>query len=509
MKLHKSYITVLGLVALLGFTACGGGGGGSSDSTVDFKDISYHVPVGVKVLTPNASSEKSKLFLAGENGEVSGFFITEDSQVNKKSKLEEKQFLEKILYSNIDGGSLGRLSLISAQKITSPYEHTVSHYKMSTYTPMKPLALSEKLLYQITGDSNIEPLNSSDGTEASEFRVIYTKGIKEGVSFQLVSITPALKYEHYESMCNTITNGARVTSKDAIEKNESQTFKAKAGNKKADFLFVIDDSGSMADDQDALSKSASDFTAEMRQSGLNYRSAIITTSSQYSTRYTLGAYHILNSVGIIENNEELLKKRLVAGIYGSNTETGIYNAEKALRSIAHGDSEDGEVTKLGMPLSDATLSVIIISDEDSQYRKRAGYQFDIQNNLFLDRKIRVYSIISSNRFDPYDNNQYDDLANKTGGSIADIRNTNSSGELDYSDIMKQIAKDAGGVASTFILDYSAISIIEVAIDGKVIAEDAKNGYTYNASSKSIVLHGTALPKSDFSISIYYKTCIEK
>jgi hypothetical protein len=26
MKLHKSYITVLGLVALLGFTACGGGG---------------------------------------------------------------------------------------------------------------------------------------------------------------------------------------------------------------------------------------------------------------------------------------------------------------------------------------------------------------------------------------------------------------------------------------------------------------------------------------------------
>ncbi len=504
MKRQKKGIKFMSLVAVIILTACGGGGGGGSSSTIDFKDVSYHVPDEMKVLNPNALSDKSKLFLSDKGGNVAGFFIVDDSS-KKKSKLEKKQYLEAILYSNINGGSLGRLTVLSSQKINSPYEYTVSHYKMSTYIPMKPLELSEKLLYQTSGQSDIELLNNKDGTEASEFRVIYTKGIRKGVEFQLVAVVPESKYEHYETLCTSLTNGARVTPSGTIVKNESQEFTAKAGNKKADFLFVVDDSGSMADDQDALSKAASDFTAEMHQSGLNYRSAIITTSTYEDS------YRIMLDVGIIENNEELLKEKLVAGSNGSNTETGIYNAEGALLSKAHGDYMDGVLTLLGMPQKDSTMSVIIVSDEDSQYSSRAGKYFDVKNNLFVDRKIRVYSIIapsagasSSTSFDPYDYSQYDDLAYETGGTIADIRNTNSFGELDYSVIMKQIAKDAGGASSTFVLDYPAISVVDVVIDKKVIKNDAKNGYTYNQSSHSIVLHGTALPKSDFSINIYYK-----
>lgn len=503
MNVKKMYKKVfLVAVSLFALTACGGsGGGGSSSTTIDFKDISYHVPEGVKVLNPNALSDKSKLFLAGENGDVSGFFITDGSSSNK-SKLEKKQYFETILYSNINGGSIGSLTVLSSQKISLPYEYTVSHYKMVTYAPMKPLVLSEKLLYQITSQSNIELLNSEDGTEASEFRVIYTKGIRKGVEFQLVAVVPESKYEHYETMCTSLTNGARVTLSGTDVTIESQKFTAKAGNRKADFLFVVDDSGSMADDQDALSKSASDFTAEMRQSGLSYRSAIITTSTYEDS------YRIMIDVGIIENNEELLKEKLVAGAYGSDRETGIYNAEQALLSKANGDYMDGVLTLLEMPQKDSTMSVIIISDEPSQYSYRAGKNFDVVNNLFVKRNIRVYSIIkpygSNGSFDPNNYSQYDDLSSATGGTIADIRSTNSLGDLDYNIIMKQIAKDAGGAASTFVLDYPALSVVEVTINGKVIKKDAKNGYTYNLSSYSIVLHGSALPTSDFDIRIYYK-----
>ena len=75
MKMKKSYGLVFGLVAVFVLTACGGGGGGGGSSpTVDYKDISYYVPEGVQVLKPNAVSEKANLFLAGEHGEVSGFF---------------------------------------------------------------------------------------------------------------------------------------------------------------------------------------------------------------------------------------------------------------------------------------------------------------------------------------------------------------------------------------------------------------------------------------------------
>jgi len=511
MNLRKNYVVALGTAVALMLTACGeDGGGGGRPSTVDFKDISYHIPDGVEVDDSKAGSE-SKLLTTSDDESVAGFFKTEDTQVNQKSSLKNGKAYGEKLYSKINNSSFdfGTLSLLSSQKITSPHIYTVSHYKVVTYTAMKPLELSEKILYKLSGKTDIESLNSSESSEASkEFRLIYVEGVYKGVEFQVASVVAESKYEENEHICTSMTNGARVTAKDATVTDNSQDFTAKAGNKKADFLFVVDDSGSMSNDQDALSKSASDFTTEMGRSGLTYRSAIITTSYQPSgSYYHWDVNHILDEVGIIEDNEELLKEKLVAGTNGSNTETGIYNAEQALLSTDEGDSKDGEVTQLGMPLNDATLSVIIISDEPSQYRYRAGKTFDVLDNLFIKRNIRVYSIIepygSNGSFDPNNYSQYDDLAYETGGTIADIGNTNSDGELDYSEIMKQIAKDAGGAASTFVLEHPAISVNEVIISGRAVKNSATNGYTYNQSSNSIVLHGNALPESDFTIKVNY------
>jgi len=509
MNLRKNYVVALGTAVALLLTACGEDGGGAP-STVDYKDISYHIPNGVNVADSKAGSE-SKLLTTAGNESVAGFFKTEDTQVNQKSSLSNGKAYGEKLYSKINNSSFsfGTLSLLSSQKITSPHIYTVSHYKVVTHTAMKPLELSEKILYTLSGKREIESLSSSDSEEASkEFRLIYVDGVYKGVEFHVASVVAESKYDANEHICTSITNGARVTAKGAAVSNNSQDFTAKAGNNKADFLFVVDDSGSMSNDQDALSKSASNFTTEMGRSGLTYRSAIITTSYQPAgSYYNWDVNHILRDTGIIENNDELLKEKLVAGTNGSNTETGIYNAEQALLSTDEGDSKDGEVTKLGMPLNDATLSVIIISDEPSQYRYRAGKVFDVSDNLFLDRNIRVYSIIKPNgsdgSFDPRNSSQYDDLAYETGGTIADIGNTNSDGELDYSKIMKQIAKDAGGAASTFVLEHPAISVNVVSINGSSVQNSATNGYTYNQSSNSIVLHGNALPQSDFTIKVNY------
>jgi len=506
MNIKKSYIKLISLIiTMIILTACGSSSESSVPATVDFEKISYQIPNGVNVVDSQVD-DKSKLLILDKNESIAGFLKVEEITVEQKNS---KTYGEK-LYDKLNSSTnFGTLSLLSSQKITSPYEYTISHYKVYTYTEMTALELSEKTLYLLSDNTEIETEISSENEEKSrEFRLIYVEGTYNDTTFHIASIVPESDYDANEYICTDITNGARVTEKGASITNQSQEFIAQSGNNKADFLFVIDDSISMSDDQDALSKSASDFVKEIGSSGLTYRSAIITTSYQPADAYyTWDAYHILDEVGIIENDEELLKEKLVAGTNGSTTETGIYNAEKALLSIEKGDSEDGRVTELGMPLSDATLSVIIISDEPSQYAYRAGKEFNVLDNLFIKRDIRVYSIIKAfgddGSFDPYNISQYDDLAYETGGTIADIANRNSDGELDYSEIMKQIAKDAGGAASSFVLEHPAISVNEVKIDGISIQNDTNNGYTYNPSSNSIVLHGDALPESDFTIQVDY------
>jgi hypothetical protein len=278
----------------------------------------------------------------------------------------------------------------------------------------------------------------------------------------------------------------------------------------ADFLFVVDDSGSMSDNQNALAKAAEQFTAEMNTSGIAYRSAIITTGSGADSNGS--AISILNRVGIIENNDTLLKKELVAGTNGSPIETGIWNAEQVLKEAnATAGTPAGAVTALGMPKKGASLSVIIISDEDSQYTSRSGaVDFNVSDNLFIDRSIRVYSIVSADYnyygtgFDDDNSSQYDDLSIATGGIFSDIDNKDANATLDYSAIMKTIATDAGGTTSSFVLAHPAAVINKVTIDGTEVLPDTQNGYTYIQSSKAIVFHGTALPSNGAVIVVEYE-----
>lgn len=361
---------------------------------------------------------------------------------------------------------------------------------------MNPKELAAELISIIT---NIElenkPKINEKAITARNFRVVVTYGDLDGSRYYLVTVVPESAYGIHENKINKIMNGARVSQRGTKIHNKSEKFVVKSSNKKVDFLFVVDDSGSMSDNQQALSRAALDFTKEMSTSGLSYRSAIITTGSGIGT-INGEANRILSEVGIIEHNDVLLRSKLIAGSNGSNTETGIWNAEQSLTS-------NGTVTHLGMPKKDTSMSVIIISDEKSQYRSRANKSFNTSNNLFVKRNIKVYTIINTglNRI-----SQYDDLSMATSAMFADINNRDLNGTLNFTTIMKQIAQDAGGLSSLIKLEFPAANINKVEVDGKNIPYDSVKGYTYIQASKSIVFHGIKFnkDKEDIKIKVNYK-----
>jgi hypothetical protein len=516
-------LTFLGALGLSFIVGCGGGGGSStpvtpsptSGSKVDIGGLSYYLPTGVQAIGGTIVGTNAKM-LASENGQKVAGFIQEiagssSGKSNGSAFSKVQATIAEVEVAVRDANYTHSISMLSTQNLTSPYPFTITQYSLVTKTNIQPLELAGNILSTIAG-GGVTGLPFADVAAPSEteFRFFLLSGVYNGVTFYLAVVVPERLYSEYEILINTILNAASIKELNGVLQAKTDTFTTGTAKSKADFLFVIDDSGSMSDDQDAVAKAAKDFTGVMKTSGVSYRMAIITTGdgageSVDNSSYYNSAYYALKTYGIIENDDALFEKAILVGDNGSYTETGIWNAEQALQS-------NGAITLAGMPQAGASLSVVIISDEPSQYTSRSGgIEFDVNKNLFLDRGIKVYSIISpsynyetTGLFDEYNESQYDDLSMATQGMYSDIRNTNTNGVLDYSVIMGQIAKDATGVSSSFVLASQAASITEVKVDGVVVAANTQNGYSYNQASNSIVFHGTAIPTGGKTVTVTYK-----
>jgi hypothetical protein len=503
VKVVKQIYIYLAITVLF-FVGCGSE---KKDSTVKMKEINYLIPDGVDFSRSKGSD--AYLMSLKDTQEVAGFVqevgLAKESTKNV-STLRSAKILQKSIdsaYNSLqrDNTIVSNVSLLSSQSLQSPYAYTIAHYQLRTYNDMQPMELAGDLVGIIT-KKNLEnkPKTKKETITARNFRLVVIYGDLNGSTYYLISVVPDNIYDTHEGKISEIMNGARVSNKGIKLHSKSEKFVVKSSNKKVDFLFVVDDSGSMSNDQQALSRAALDFTKEISNSGLSYRSSIITTSDGIQN-IDGDANRILKDVGIIKNDDTLLQSKLVAGSNGSSTETGIWNAERALQSKTLGDSSNGVVTALGMPQKDTSMSVIIISDEPSQYTSRSSKSFDTAKNLFTNRKIKVYTII-----DTSDNthSQYDELSMATSAMYADINNKDLDGTLNFTIIMKQIAQDAGGIASLVTLAHSAAEIDKVQIDGKTIPYDTVKGYTYIQASKSIIFHGIEFSEKSKKITITVK-----
>lgn len=297
-------------------------------------------------------------------------------------------------------------------------------------------------------------------------------------------------FDNYSERTTNIIDESNIIDPDDTTTERTQNFTAEAQTSLlSDFLFVIDNSSSMGGEQAALVDAADAFITEIQSSGLDYEIGIITTDNtnlidDQTDRQTNGDFF---------SDLDVLRAQIAAvGTRGSTTERGIYMSELALSPVDALSPFQGTVTERGHPRADASLSVIIMSDEESQYPSNT---FDVADNLFVDNGYRVYSIVD---VDDNDYSQYDELSNATGGAIADIENVDS-----FPAIMQAIASDAGGSTSPYVLEFTPIaSTIEVYVDG-VLIENGPNGWQYFAGSNTIFLRGSAIPAAGASIQVTY------
>lgn len=316
----------------------------------------------------------------------------------------------------------------------------------------------------------------------------------------------------------------------AQERVVTDVFNVSPATRSVDILFVIDNSGSMKEEQENLARSFNLFIQDMQSNDLDFQIGIISndpsrpssstplgsvawTDTDFSGAYegidNMGAGSLLSSRGtprvLTRDTPDLISK------FKSNVDIGIgaIGYEMGIQSLIYAFSPElSGVGKWNAPLfrDDALLSIVIVSDEDEtrRYGEYNQYLRDYPSeksarllsfdNAAMELKknrrglLRVDAIVS----DPTnqcssakkDGVTYSEFARAYGGSVFDICD-------DFSGVLSALGSSINEqTISTFSLKKKAESLQSLKLNGVELV--LNSSYTFNPLTNTITLVGNAL-----------------
>ncbi len=265
-------------------------------------------------------------------------------------------------------------------------------------------------------------------------------------------------------------------------------------SKKLDVIWIIDNSGSMNDEQDALGSNFSAFIDDFIQRDVDFKMAITTTDTSSSSkkgRMVTGSDSKLTSAQAKANQDQFkddFKALVQVGTSGSGKEKGL-------------EASEGFLEKYGQSFlrTDAYLAVVVISDEEDQSPKSVeaytNYLKSFKTNPGL---IKTYSIVDVTNSNCCQNGittgsaRYKEASSLTGGVVADIQN-------DFYQVLSDMSGNIISLIDSFALANDPIpGTLRVYVDGV----ETQN-YTYSSQSRSIKFNTGSVPVAGSQIRVTY------
>jgi hypothetical protein len=390
------------------------------------------------------------------------------------------------------------------------------------------------LLTELGSDADISvlPLGSNSGRE---FRVSLAFWESGQNLYTWIGVYATDFADQVKAVYGDVNNGTAVTSVDAVNAfiSASQTFNLFVDfNNEADILWVIDNSGSMGQEQDNLGNGIDQFLVSLDNAGVNYQLAVTTTDGRYCDELSAlpndASSNFISPTTPDRESQWGDDYNGIArpGTSGSATETGFYCADK--------------VDLTGFDRETAPNIVVFVSDEPenesvgeslpsgvygSEYSPR---DFNTYKQIFIDSGATYFAITGpstevrptfNDPFPGYETDpncsgeggrasggaHYRAITVATGGSFSSICASSTSWEV----MFEQIIQTATGLASSFKLDYPPKpSTLIVKINGTAVNRDTShnNGFdvVYGSEEASIVFYGEqARPEASDEIAISY------
>ncbi|WPB75791.1 choice-of-anchor D domain-containing protein [Archangium violaceum] len=292
---------------------------------------------------------------------------------------------------------------------------------------------------------------------------------------------------------------------------------------KVDVLFVVDNSGSMMDEQQNLGQNFSAFLTHAAAAGVDYHIAVTTTGLERSS----GGWAICP--GGAEGGEngrffpvDNSSPRIITpttpsaeAVFARNTQVGVCHwneqgLEAMYRALSSPLVYSPDDPRTPSPLDgnasflreDARLAVIVVTDEeDFSLEPVSAYETFLLGLKSGDHsKVRVSAIAG-----PKDlatcpkasssGNRYIELAEKTGGVVESICTPN------WADSLEKLSESAFGPNRTFQLSEGPLdpSRIVVRVDGVEVT----TGWTYDSLANTIRFDTNSVPATDARVEVTY------
>jgi hypothetical protein len=243
-----------------------------------------------------------------------------------------------------------------------------------------------------------------------------------------------------------------------------------------DILWVIDNSGSMAEEQQKLANNFPEFVRFFLDSGLDWHIGVVSTDTDGAEKGKLqgaGGYRYLDAD--TPNPTELFQQMASLGTGGSSDERGRRAAYSALTDpLLSGYNA-------GFYRENASLHVIVISDENDYSGSNPSRNEFISflNNIKADPDTVTFSSIvgpanGCATADP--GTEYLAVTNAVGGI------TESICVSDWAPVLEQLGLQAAGLKREYFLS-------EVPVEGTITVWVEDQGYVYDGIDESLLGNG--------------------
>ena len=264
--------------------------------------------------------------------------------------------------------------------------------------------------------------------------------------------------------------------------------------KQLDIVWIIDDSGSMSDEQAALGTNFSAFIDDFITKNVNFKMAITTTDTSSATKkghMVVGSDTKLTSAAAQANATQFktdFTNLVKVGTRGSGNEKGL-------------EASEGFMEKFSSSFirPDAYLAVVIISDEEDQSSKTVKQYTDFLKSFKSSAGlVKVYSVVDVNNTNccstgiTTGSERYKQASNNTSGVIADIRD-------DFYNVLSDM-----GSSIINLLDSFALASAPIPGSLKVFVNNVEtSSYTYEDVTHSIKFNQNSLPPVGAEIKVTY------
>lgn len=284
-----------------------------------------------------------------------------------------------------------------------------------------------------------------------------------------------------------------VTEPSIILNDRSEIFTQNTGKQgDVDILWVIDDSGSMADEQDSLGRNFTSFINQFLAKDIDFKMAITTTDGTSSRNGKMvGDSSKLTRASAKGNKTAFINnftKWVKVGTSGSGVEQGLKTSASFMDRYAS-----------SFLRKDAFLVIVYLSDEEDQSDKKVSeYVAKLQALKTNKGMVKAYSIVATKNGTKASwetaGLRYSEVSTATAGTTSDIKK-------DFANVLLDMGGTIVNLMDSFALNESPYeNKIEVLVGGVKV----ESGYTFNASSRSVKFDANALPAEGSKVEVRYK-----